>query len=209
MRFRILLIFISSLFIVGLLFGCMLVLFIPVDQQLELTDRLQQFFAQLAHDPIESNLWSSIIQTLLISITIFLLGLTVIGTPLVLLFMFIKGALIGFTTSFIIQQMGGKGVVFVLYSVIPQNLIIIPVLILYSTSCIFIALYIFNNRILKFQGKLRPHILSYTAASLVMTLILVLASLYESKLAPLLMERSLLLFPNSFLLFDLYSLSLL
>lgn len=211
-RFRMLLIFVISLFVVGLVFGCISVLLMSLDQKVEITNQIIHFFEQKLYDDGSNsslNLWDHSKRYLFLSGIIFILGLTVLGVPIVLLLIFVKGVILGFTTSFIINQLGGKGILFVLYSVIPQNLIILPALILFITSSVSISIFIIRNRILKYQGRLKPQLLSYFVVSLSMTALLVLASFYETFIAPDLMLRAVVMLPKSFLLFDLYSLSLL
>ncbi len=211
-QYRMLLIFICSLFLVGLIFGCLAVLFMPMEQKAEIMKKVTLLFENQVNNNWTNNsneIWNNAQQYVVIGLSIFILGLTVLGVPLVLLFIFIKGAILGFTSSFIISQMGSKGILFIIYSLIPQNLIIMPAFIFYSASSLAIALFIFNNRILKYQGKLRPQLFSYIMLSLGMNAILLIASMYESYIAPHLMDRVIVLLPKSILLFDLYSLSLL
>lgn len=209
-HFRMLLIFISALFIVGILFGCLAAVFMPVEQKTDIMQNITHFFEERVNNGSTTySLWEHSQQYLIIGVSIFILGLTVLGVPVVLLFIFMKGAILGFTVTFIISQMGSKGILFIIYSIIPQNLIIVPTLIFYIATSLAIALFIFNNRIMKYQGKLRPQLLSYTMIAVGINLSLLIVSFYESYIAPQLMDRAIALLPKSLLLFDLYSLPLL
>ena len=61
---------------------------------------------------------------------IWILGLSVIGLPGILILDFLKGVLIGFTVGYLVGQYSWKGLLFALVSIAPQNLFIIPVLMM-------------------------------------------------------------------------------
>jgi stage II sporulation protein M len=71
--------------------------------------------------------------------TIFLvwfLGLTVIGMPLILGICFLKGFSLGFTVGFLVQERAGAGILLSLLAILPQNLLYIPLLIIWSVVAI-------------------------------------------------------------------------
>ncbi|MBE0467070.1 MAG: stage II sporulation protein M [Candidatus Desulforudis sp.] len=57
---------------------------------------------------------------------IYLAGLSVIGIPVMLGLLFVRGFAMGFAVWFVISEMGWPGVLLVLASILPQNLILIP-----------------------------------------------------------------------------------
>lgn len=67
-----------------------------------------------------------------IIIGLWILGLTFIGAPVVLLINLYKGFSLGFTFSFFIYALKQRGIVLALLGVLPQNLIYIPCIIFLS-----------------------------------------------------------------------------
>lgn len=68
-----------------------------------------------------------------------------IGLPIILLLLFLKGMVIGFTIGFFVQQMGWKGFLLSFVSVLPQNLIIIPIFIVVAVISVSFALQLIKN----------------------------------------------------------------
>ena len=58
---------------------------------------------------------------------IWILGISIIGLPVMLILLFLKGMVIGFTVGFLVNQMGWSGFLLSFVSVLPQNIFIIPV----------------------------------------------------------------------------------
>ncbi len=68
---------------------------------------------------------------------IWLFGFFKQGRPLILFLVFLKGLIMGFTTSFFIKAWMIKGFLFTLLVFLPQNLVILPILVYISTSSFF------------------------------------------------------------------------
>src|SRR5699024_7024580 len=97
-------------------------------QKQDLFFHVNQFFVKLTNgEPIVSKdilqkSFSFHIQYLFL---IVLLGVTIIGIPLIWLFVFLKGLVIGCSVGFIVSQLGFKGLVLATVSIAPQNMLII------------------------------------------------------------------------------------
>ena len=65
---------------------------------------------------------------------------------------FSKGVLIGFTVGYLVGQYSWKGLLFALVSIAPQNLLIIPVLMMCSVAAITFSLYIIRDRFIMNRG---------------------------------------------------------
>ena len=83
---------------------------------------------------------------------IWILGLSVIGLPGILILDFLKGVLIGFTVGYLVGQYSWKGLLFALVSIAPQNLFIIPVLMMCGVAAITFSLYIIRDRFIMNRG---------------------------------------------------------
>jgi stage II sporulation protein M len=70
---------------------------------------------------------------------IYLCGLTVIGIPLIAVLLFIRGFALGFTAGFFIAQKGWPGLLVSAAALLPQNLVLLPVLIVASALAVCFA----------------------------------------------------------------------
>ncbi|MGZ9586842.1 stage II sporulation protein M [Paenibacillus marinisediminis] len=146
-------IFVSVLFIVGVIFGAILVNALTLEQQEELSRQVSQVFVNISVSEGSQSFWSSLWTYWRWVSIIALLGLSIIGFPLILIVDFLKGVLIGFTVGTLVSQYSWKGVFVALAAVAPQNMFAIPLLLMASVASIAFALHILKHRL--FVPKLR------------------------------------------------------
>jgi stage II sporulation protein M len=185
-------IFVSILFVMGVVFGALMVNALSLEQRQDMTHYLGSFFHMI--DQGNEMQGKSFFQQafgmhLKWLLLIWVLGLSVIGLPLILILDFLKGVLIGFTVGYFVGQLSWKGMLFAMVSVAPQNLIIVPVIIICSVTGISFSIYLIKNRFLQRNGKpLSQHFMSYTIMTLSLVFILFGVSLFEAFVTPLLMK---------------------
>jgi stage II sporulation protein M len=185
-------VFIGVLIIVGAIFGALLVHALTLEQQQELSDELTIYMTTIKSSEgfvQASTFWESFKFYGKWLFLIWILGLSVIGLPIVLVLDFLKGVLIGFAVALLAQQLAWKGVFFFLLAIAPQNALVIPALMIASTSAARFAYFVAKERLFKRKGKLLPPFLAHTAVSVLMLAMLCMASLYEAFLSPILLER--------------------
>ncbi len=183
--------FTAVLFAMGVLFGSILVNALSLDQKADLLTYLQTFFQVFAGDGIgESSvaLHDAINYHLKFIALVWILGLTVIGLPVILCLVFLKGLVVGFTVGFLVNQLALKGLVFALFSVVPQNLLIVPAIIIASVAGLTFSLLLIKSRFLAKRFIILPHFFSYTFVSVAMVGILVVGSFVEAYVSPLFMK---------------------
>ncbi|MDB5054357.1 MAG: spoIIM [Bacilli bacterium] len=184
-------VFVSVLFITGVIFGAVIVQALTLEQKQELSRHLGNFF-QLIDQGSEFDGKRSFLQSLMMNLKwlalIWLFGLSVIGLPLILIMDFVKGVFVGFTVGFMVGEYAWKGMLFALVSVVPQNLLMIPVLLICSVSAISFAVYLIKHRFLKQQLGTSVPLAQYMGTSLSLAIILFGVSFYEALLSPLLMK---------------------
>jgi stage II sporulation protein M len=123
-------------------------------------------------------------------VLIWLLGLSVIGLPIVLLLDFLKGVLVGFAVGLLVNEYAWRGVWLSLAAVAPQNALVVPALIIASVSSARFAHFVVKERLFRRKGRLLPPFLAHTGAAALMMGMLALASLCEAYVSPLLLERA-------------------
>mgnify|MGYP001182240981 CR=1 FL=1 len=185
-------IFVAVLFLVGVVFGALIVSALTMDQQQELGDYLGNFFATVDQQGLPAapdSFWSIAALNLKWIGLIWILGLSVIGLPGILILDFLKGVLIGFTVGCLVSQYSWHGLLFALVSVAPHNLILIPVLLVCSAAAIAFSLLMIRSRVLgqRRTTVTRPFAM-YTLLSFLMALLILGVSCFETWVTPSMMR---------------------
>lgn len=153
-------IFMIILFLTGIVFGAIIVNSMSFIQKQDLFFYLERFFGQFdAKLPNHVAIFkSSVFYHAKYLMLLFLLGLSVIGLPVVWILLFLKGLMIGFSVGFIVNQLGVKGLFLAALAIAPQNLLIIPIYIVAGSLSMIFSLKllskIFTHKIS--QSILRP-----------------------------------------------------
>ncbi|MGO4697603.1 stage II sporulation protein M [Paenibacillus sp. 2TAB26] len=184
-------VFVSVLFIVGVIFGALMVNALTLEQQQDLAQDVDQY-VQLINQGIGSgasdSFWDRFFFHSKWLLVLWLLGITVIGIPGVLALNFLKGALVGFSVGTLINQYAWKGVLFSLVSIAPQNIIAIPAMVIMSAAAISFSMFVIKNRLLRQKGELAPELGSFTSTAVLMLFLFAGAALLEAYISPTLIS---------------------
>jgi stage II sporulation protein M len=183
--------FVGTLIIVGAVFGMLLVRSLTFEQQQDLAGYLDSYMGQIVDEggaDAAGTFRSSLLFYSKWLILVWLLGISVIGLPAVLVIDFLKGVLIGFTVGVLLQEFSWRGLLLSLVALAPQNALAVPALMIASVSSARFAYFVVKDRLFQRKGLLLPPFLEHTAVSALMLAVLCLASLYEAYLSPWLME---------------------
>lgn len=112
---------------------------------------------------------------------IWFLGLTIIGTPLILIVDLFKGYTVGFTFSFIINNFGATGVWVGVGSVLLQNLIFLPCIIIMSVYAMEFSMGIIKE---KSFSLILPSFISYSLKCIIIFLVMLLGFFIEAYITP-------------------------
>ncbi|MGC6584477.1 stage II sporulation protein M [Paenibacillus sp. Dod16] len=185
-------VFVGVLFLVGVLFGALMVNALSLEQQQEMARYLNHFFVNVqdgGETMSQSSYWSIAALHLKWIGLIWILGLSVIGLPGILILDFLKGVLIGFTVGYLVGQYSWKGLLFALVSIAPQNLFIIPVLMMCSVAAITFSLYIIRDRfIMNRGGSMVKPFASYAMLTFFMILLTLGVASFETWVTPVMMR---------------------
>lgn len=157
-------------------------------QKNELINYLNSFFNIITENNLESGLILkvSILNILKAIGLIWILSISIIGIPLLLLYIIFRGFILGFTTSFLFTEMGFKGVIFSLLAVMPQNLFLLPALVIITVVSLN-----FSLRIIKKNSRNRVkysfinEVSGYTLTLVLLSFIALIGSLIEAFISPL------------------------
>lgn len=129
---------ITLIFLIGIFLGVMFINSIQDSQMYEISSYLNSFTEKLKNtENLESMkiLKTSIFENIVLAITLWFFGTTVIGIPVVFGIILYRGFCLGYTIATIIAIMGiGKGICFVLITLVLQNIIFIPCIIAIGVS---------------------------------------------------------------------------
>jgi len=183
--------FVAVLFVTGVVFGAVMVNALTLQQKQELNQHLGNFFITMSQG-MQMNAKQSFSQNIFVNLKwlglLWLFGISVIGLPFILVLDFIKGVLIGFTIGFMVDSYAWKGMLFALVSVIPQNLFILPAMIVCSVTALSFGLNLIKHRFLQQGANTSINLFKYSATTFAFAAILAVVSLYEAVLSPVLIK---------------------
>lgn len=116
---------------VGLVFGILAVGVLTVTEKAQLLTQIHQFIT-LAHG---RGSWGGLFQPALMENLkamglLYILGVSVVGMPFVLVLLFFRGFVVGFSAGFLIGSLNWQGVGLTFATVAAQNLLILPALVI-------------------------------------------------------------------------------
>lgn len=176
--------FLSIISIIGFIFGSIFLLIITNSDKTLVKEYISNFIKttnNIKYIPILINNLSS---NLLFILIVWILGISIIGIPINIFYLFFKSFTIGFTLTSFILTYKFKGLLLGFFYLIPHNLINILtyiVLTYYSINFSFKLIYIIFK---KENINIKPVINRYFKILLFSVIIIFITSLYESFILP-------------------------
>ncbi|MCM3566718.1 stage II sporulation protein M [Neobacillus mesonae] len=186
--------FIVVLFLMGVIFGAIVVNSMSYTQKEDLFYYLSQFFGQVSDGKVAEQ-GDMFIQSFLHNSKfiglIWILGISIIGLPVILILLFVKGMVVGFTVGFLVSQMGWKGFMLAFVSILPQNIITIPVFIIMASLSVIISLKMIKKQFMKkFAQPVMPLFKGYIIALIAAVICISAASGVEAYFSPWFMKTA-------------------
>lgn len=179
------------IFLMGIIFGSLAVKVLPQSQKAELAEDLRVFFRgfggirQAAGVAASRQALYNNLKTILIA---WVLGLSVIGAPGILVLLFLRGFIIGFTVGFLVDEMAARGIILAAVSVLPQNVFIIPAILGGCAASLAFAVALAQDRLTHKRVPVYPQFLLTVVISAGAALLLVLAGAVESYVTPVFIQ---------------------
>jgi stage II sporulation protein M len=187
--------FIITLFLMGIIFGAIVVNSLSFAQKEDLYFYLSKFFSEMEDGSMtsaEELFRQSFLHNVKYLGLMWLLGISIIGLPLIFVLLFMKGVVVGFSVGFLVNQMGWSGFLLSFVSVLPQNIIIIPAFIFIGAISANFSLTlirkIFMRQSSSMQFQMIPFLSRYVIFMVVAVGIVTVAASIEAYLSPTLME---------------------
>lgn len=168
------------IFIIGIVAGVIFINNTTEAQTTEIQNYINNFITELkqeSHIEQMELLKSSISDNFILIISMWFIGSTVIGIPIIFGIVIYRGFCIGYSVAAIIAVLGvQKGIIFLLSTMFLQNLIFIPVIICMTISSIKLYKSIMKDRR---RENIKMEIIRHTLISIMMLILLLVASLIE------------------------------
>jgi stage II sporulation protein M len=181
--------FMFILFLVGIVFGAIIVNSMSWIQKQDLFFYLHQFFGHVQEGTLlkGQNLFqSSLFYHFKYISLIFILGISIIGIPIIWILIFLKGIVVGFSVGFLVNQIGWHGLLLATASIAPQNIFIIPAYIIAGSFAMIFSIHlirrIFSSRL--YKQPMKKHFIQYASVFLVVLAIAIAAALVEAFVSP-------------------------
>lgn len=172
---------VTLMFLIGWVIGIIFVNNSQEVQQEQINGYINTFIQGIKSDAEISKpeiLKNSILSNLGITLVLWFLGSTVIGMPLIYIVILYKGYSIGCTISAIVASLGtGKGIVFILSTMLLQSIIYIPCLLSLAVSGIKLYKQIMEDRRTE---NIKIQILRHSIFCIFIFLMLIIAALIET-----------------------------
>lgn len=169
------------IFLIGIILGVLFLNYMQEVEQTEVKNYIQNFIQTLKEGNTtidqEALLKSSIKSNVIMGIFLWFMGSTVIGMPIVYLYIAYRGFCISYAISAAIAVLGtGKGMLFSVSSILLQNIMIIPIFLALSVSGMNLYHSIMKD---KRKENIKVEIIRHTIFSLIGIMVLILAAFIE------------------------------
>ena len=179
-------IFITILLIIGFIAGSFFITILSSDDKKLVGETISSFFMQIKNNRIDSiySLRTSLSTNLLYIIFIWLLGVSIIGIPIIIFLVFIKSFVLGFSISGIIFKYKLKGTLLSLTYIFPHqiiNLVMISFIGLYALKVsVSLIKLIVSKKQINFKNIMRK----YLGVLIICTILAIISSIFEAFLSP-------------------------
>lgn len=176
-------VFLVVIIAVGIAAGSVFVTVLNNEDKVMVSDYLNNFLNNLNSNNLNysGTLVNTLIFTLGGAFLIWLLGISVIGFILILLFLFIKAFALGFSIGSIIINFNFKGILIALAYIVPHHIINMMIFLLISSYALILSYRLINsftkNKSFEFKGIFNKY-LFVLGFSLIILLISVLYEVY-------------------------------
>ncbi|MFX4260947.1 stage II sporulation protein M [Pelotomaculum propionicicum] len=177
------------LFALGITAGTLSVQRLQADQAQELRMYLDQFVMQAGVIEVDTvkALREVLLSDIVVILAVYLLGLTVIGIPVILGIIFTRGFVLGYAVSFLTSEKSTQGIILACAAVLPQSILLIPALLMAGVASLSFAVLLarrFNNS----KVIVWPSFVGYSGLTVVVLAFAAAAGLVEVYFTPLLVK---------------------
>ena len=178
--------FLLIIFIIGVIFGSVFLTILDENDKASVLNQVASFFNQIKANEINylETLRNSMTANLLYITFVFILGISIIGIPIVIIMLFLKGFMIGFSLVTIIVQYKFIGVLGAITYIFPHIIISTLVILIISYYALNLSFNIFKAVIKKKTINFNEIINRYSFTMLFGVILMIISSLIETFISP-------------------------
>lgn len=182
--------FLTIIMTIGIISGIIFIFFISKEDKSLVKQELELLFSNIKDNKLNygNSLINSVSSSLVYLSIIWILGVSIIGIPVVIFMLFLKGFVFGFSISSIIANYGFNGVILSFITQIPSNLILLIIYLLMGFYAINFSIRLFQVLFFKKEVNLSFYFKRYNQIALISLGCIVIASLVETFLIPFLVK---------------------
>lgn len=182
-------ILVCLMFVVGVFLGVLFLNSTKEEQKDEISEYINNYINQTKESKkinTTQTLKNCVKENILLAVGLWFAGTTLIGIPIVFGIILFRGFCLGYTISACTYTLGlGKGLTFVLVSLLLQNILLIPAILALSVSGIKLYESVMKD---KRKENIKLEILRHTAFSSIMLLVLIASSIVKINISGSMLE---------------------
>ncbi len=182
--------FLNVIAIVGIIAGSIFMIVLSKNDKDVVLNSIKDFFDKLTNNKFNfiGTLKNTALSNLLFSFIIWVIGISVVGVLIVIFIIFYKSFTLGFTISSIIYTYSIKGTLLALIYVFPHMVINLLILLYLSSYSIKLSIILIKSILKKDNLNFKSFINNYSKVFLISIVFLIITSLYESFIAPIILR---------------------
>ena len=182
--------FLNVIAVVGIIAGSIFMIILSKNDKETVLNSIKDFFDKLINNKFNfvGTLKNTVISNFLFSFIIWVIGISVVGVLIVIFIIFYKSFTLGFTISSIIYTYSIKGTLLALIYVFPHMVINLLILLYLSSYSIKLSIILIKSILKKDNLNFKAFINNYSKVFLISMLFLIVTSLYESFISPIILR---------------------
>lgn len=187
---KMLYIFLIIIILLGLGTGIFYHFFLEKELKLEIISQMDNFFTIIKEGNLDYSLslGNSLCSSGLSLFLIWILGISIIGIPFIIIHLFYKSFIIGFSFIAIIANYHFKGLFLALTYIFPHHILNLVIWLLLSFYAIYFSIRLIKVLFFKKNIALRDAFKKYTKILILSIIVFTISSFLETYLAPYLMN---------------------
>ena len=182
--------FLLLVFIIGVVFGSIFITILDEPDKNSVISQIASFFDQIKANKIDylGVLKNSVTSNLLYIAFIWILGISIIGIPIIIIMLFLKGFMIGFSIAAIIAKYKIIGILGSFTYIFPHIILSVLVIFMMSYYALKLSFSLLKAVIERKSINFSEIINRYSLVMLMSVIIMVVASLIETFISPYIMK---------------------
>ena len=180
-----------SILIISLISGILFIFIISKENKEQVNELIINFFKNINNKEgldYTNALINSLINNIFIVIFLFLLGLSIIGLPIIFIIFIIKSFIVGFSISAIMSNFGISGIIKALLYIFPHQIISLFLILIMCIFSVSFSINLFKHLFLKISINFKELMDKYLKVYLIIVGLYILLSLYEAYIASYLLR---------------------